>query len=91
MRDITAHIGADFKRVRMGVGRPGTKDAVAGHLLSDFAKADDAWLTPMLDECVRSLPLLLDGRDDKYMSEVARHIQPPRNTNNENKASDNGL
>jgi len=75
VRDITAHIGADFGRVRIGVGHPGHKGAVQGHLLSDFSKADYAWLDPIIDECVRGLPLLIDGHPDKYMTQIALHTQ----------------
>jgi PTH1 family peptidyl-tRNA hydrolase len=69
---------ANFKRVRMGVGRPQTKEQVSNHLLSDFAKADNTWLEPMIDECVRSLPLLLQGEDANYMTRVAERLKPNR-------------
>ena len=75
VRDIIAHIGADFKRVRMGVGHPGHKGAVQGHLLSDFSKADKPWLGPLIDECVRALPLLVSGHSDKYMTQIALQLQ----------------
>jgi PTH1 family peptidyl-tRNA hydrolase len=75
VRDIASHIGPDFKRVRMGVGHPGNKDAVQGHLLSDFAKADKVWLDPLIDECARGLPFLIKGEDDKYMTQIALHLQ----------------
>jgi len=78
IRDITAHMDANFKRVRMGVGRPQTKEQVSNHLLSDFAKADNTWLEPMIDECVRSLPLLLQGEDANYMTRVAERLKPNR-------------
>lgn len=78
IRDITAHMNADFKRVRMGVGRPQTKEQVSNHLLSDFAKSDNSWLEPMIDECVRSLPLLLKGEDGNYMTRVAERLKPNR-------------
>lgn len=78
IRDITAHMDANFKRVRMGVGRPQTKEQVSNHLLSDFAKSDNTWLEPMIDECVRSLPLLLKSEDANYMTRVAERLKPNR-------------
>ena len=78
LRDIIAHIGADFRRVRIGVGHPGNKNAVTGHLLSDFAKADANWLDPIIEECSRALPSLVAGRDDQFMNDVARHTQPTK-------------
>jgi PTH1 family peptidyl-tRNA hydrolase len=85
IRDIAAHIGPDFKRVRMGVGHPGNKGAVQGHLLSDFAKADKAWLDPLIDECVRGLPFLLGGENDKYMTQIALHLQADDKNNKTDK------
>ena len=78
LRDIIAHIGADFRRVRIGVGHPGNKNAVTGHLLSDFAKEDANWLDPIIEECSRALPSLVAGRDDQFMNDVARHTQPTK-------------
>ena len=48
IRSITAHIGADFRRARMGTGHPGHKDAVMPWVLGDFSKADLVWLEPLL-------------------------------------------
>ena len=87
VRDIDAHIGADFRRIRVGVGHPGNKNVVANYLLSDFAKADKTWLEPVIDECTRALPYLIEGANDKFMSEVARHTGQTTN----NKASEDGI
>ena len=78
LRSIHAHLGANYARVRMGVGHPGEKDQVKNYVLRDFAKADDAWLDPMLDGCAEYLSLVLDGDDPSYMSKVAQCITPNR-------------
>ena len=49
LRSLIAHIGPDFRRVRIGVGHPGRKELVHGYILKDFAKADAEWLGPLLD------------------------------------------
>ena len=49
IRSIAAHIGPDFRRVRLGIGHPGHKALVQKHVLGDFAKAEAAWLDPLLD------------------------------------------
>ena len=51
LRSIHQHIGADYRRVRMGIGHPGQKELVSPYVLSDFAKADADWL----DEVLRSV------------------------------------
>lgn len=78
LRSIHAGIGANYARVRMGVGHPGEKDEVKNYVLRDFAKADTAWLEPMLDGCAEFLADVLEGDDPSYMSKIAHRISPNR-------------
>ncbi|MBI1180869.1 MAG: aminoacyl-tRNA hydrolase [Alphaproteobacteria bacterium] len=71
LRDIERHIGPDFRRVRIGIGHPGAKHLVTNYVLSDFAKADDVWLDPLLDAIADAAPHLATGQDEKFMSRVA--------------------
>jgi PTH1 family peptidyl-tRNA hydrolase len=77
IRSIDAHIGPDFWRVRLGVGHPGDKARVYGHVLSDFSKADDAWLEKLLEAVSDAAPLLVRKDDNKFMTKVALLTQPP--------------
>src|SRR3546814_3238991 len=70
----SAHIGKEFWRVRLGVGHPGHKDLVHGHVLSDFAKADKAWLEKLLDAVADAVPLLASGDAARFMSRVAEAL-----------------
>jgi len=72
IRSITAHIGADFRRARMGTGHPGHKDRVMGHVLSDFHKVEQGWVNALCNACADALPLLAAGEDEKYQAEVMR-------------------
>jgi PTH1 family peptidyl-tRNA hydrolase len=72
IRSITAHIGPDFRRARLGSGHPGHKDRVMGHVLSDFHKIETPWVTALLDACAEALPLLAAGEDERYQAEVLR-------------------
>jgi len=76
IRSIDAHIGPDFWRVRLGVGHPGDKARVHGHVLSDFSKADDAWLEKLLEAVSDAAPLLVQKDDNKFMTKVALLTQP---------------
>ena len=78
IRSIDAHLGRDYWRVRIGIGHPGDRDRVTGHVLQDFAKADEAWLAPLLDAVADAMPLLLAGDDNGFMSKVAVLTQPPK-------------
>lgn len=75
LKSLTAHIGNDYERVRIGVGHPGRKDLVSGHVLRDFAKADHAWLEPLLGAIAAEAPFLAEGASDKFQSRVAHALQ----------------
>ena len=72
IRSVTARVGPDFRRARLGTGHPGHKDLVHGHVLSDFHKADLKWVEPLLAACADAAPLLAAGEDEKYQTEVMR-------------------
>jgi PTH1 family peptidyl-tRNA hydrolase len=79
LRSADACLGSrDFKRVRIGIGHPGHKDRVTGHVLSDFHKTDQTWLEPLLDAMADAAPLLARGEDAAFMSRVALLTQPPK-------------
>jgi peptidyl-tRNA hydrolase, PTH1 family len=72
LRSISAHIGNDYQRVRIGIGHPGAKELVQGYVLNDFAKADRAWLEPLLDAMANASGRLLDGEEARFLTDVAR-------------------
>ena len=78
LRNIQAHIGPDFRRVRIGVGHPGDKDKVVGHVLKDFSKEDQAWRDTLLDAVADNVDLLMSGDDAGYQNRVALALKPPR-------------
>ncbi|HXG78138.1 MAG TPA: aminoacyl-tRNA hydrolase [Methyloceanibacter sp.] len=75
LKSLTAHIGNDYVRVRIGVGHPGQKDLVAGYVLHDFAKAEHEWLEPLLGAIAAEAPFLAEGANDKFQSRVAHALQ----------------
>lgn len=78
LRSLDQHIGKDYWRVRLGVGRPPQKEQVANYVLHDFAKADEAWLTPLLDSVATHLPVLVKGNEGGFMNKVTLDIAPPK-------------
>lgn len=78
LRSIDAHIGPGYWRVRLGIGHPGDKDRVLGHVLADFAKADREWLEPLLDGVAEHIGLLIGGDATGFASRVAQIFVPPR-------------
>jgi len=77
LRSIDEHIGNDFRRVRIGIGHPGDKSRVTGHVLGDFAKADHDWLDPLIAALAKSARFLADG-DARYATATAQLLVPPK-------------
>jgi PTH1 family peptidyl-tRNA hydrolase len=78
LRSIHQHIGADYHRVRMGVGHPGHKDRVANYVLSDFAKSDQNWLQDLLFGISDGAIYLANNDAGKFMNAVAMRTVPQR-------------
>jgi PTH1 family peptidyl-tRNA hydrolase len=71
LRDMQRALGsADFWRVRLGIGHPGQKEKVTGHVLGAFAKAE-TWVEPLLDALAEAAPLLAAEKPEEFMTRVA--------------------
>ncbi len=78
LRSIHGHIGEAYGRVRLGIGHPGHKDAVAAYVLHDFAKADANWLDDLLRGISGGVPALAAGDTAKFQNAVALRLAPAR-------------
>lgn len=70
LRSIGAHLGDDYRRVRLGIGHPGHKDRVTPHVLGAFAKAEHEPLAELLGALAAEAPLLAAGEDARFVNEV---------------------
>ena len=70
LRSISAHVGNDYKRVRIGVGHPGVKELVHPHVLSDFAKDERPWVEALTDVIAANAELLAQGKDASFQNKV---------------------
>jgi PTH1 family peptidyl-tRNA hydrolase len=75
LRSIDQHLCPEFRRVRLGIGHPGHKDRVTGHVLGSYAKAEIDDLTDMLGAISAEVEWLAKGDDPRFMSEVALRLQ----------------
>jgi peptidyl-tRNA hydrolase, PTH1 family len=75
LRSITSHIGNDYRRVRLGIGHPGVKELVHHHVLSDFAKADDAWVKTLCEAVADNAGQLATGHDSTFQNKVHLAMQ----------------
>lgn len=75
LRSISAHIGNDYRRVRLGIGHPGVKELVHGHVLSDFAKADNDWVATLCEAVAEHAALVAKGTDATFANRVHLAMQ----------------
>jgi peptidyl-tRNA hydrolase, PTH1 family len=75
LRSISAHIGNEYKRVRIGVGHPGDRDLVHSHVLSDFAKSEKDWVTALCDIIADNAELIAKGEDSSFQNKVHLAMQ----------------
>jgi PTH1 family peptidyl-tRNA hydrolase len=79
LKSLDQHLnGQDYWRVRMGIGHPGDRERVTGHVLGDFSKAEQKWLPDWICACSRNVPFLLSGRHEDYMTKVAVEFSIPK-------------
>jgi PTH1 family peptidyl-tRNA hydrolase len=70
IRSLDQHIGKHYRRVRIGVGHPGVKEMVHGHVLGDFAKSDREWLDVLLDAIAGNAELVAKGDENGFMNKI---------------------
>ena len=79
LRSMDRQLGSqDYWRVRLGIGHPGDKARVTGHVLGDFAKVDQPWLAALLDAVADAAPLLAQDKPEDFMTRVALLTQETR-------------
>ena len=75
LRSISAHVGNDYKRVRIGIGHPGDKALVHDYVLSDFSKAEAGWVEAVCRAVADAAPLLVEGQDASFQNKAHLAIE----------------
>ncbi len=79
---IDRHLGREYRRVRIGIGRPPAGDAAERYVLRNFGSAELLWLEPLLAAIAGASPLLVTGDDDRFMNRVVLAAPPPPSSQN---------
>ncbi|MFN7024616.1 MAG: aminoacyl-tRNA hydrolase [Pseudorhizobium sp.] len=74
VKSLDAHCGKEYRRLRLGIGHPGAKELVHGHVLGDFAKANQEWLKPLLEALADNAQMLVRGEDSQLLNKLALSI-----------------
>jgi PTH1 family peptidyl-tRNA hydrolase len=75
LRSITEVIGPNYRRVRIGVGRPIHKSQVHGYVLDNFTQADQIWLSPMVAAITENIEMLATNQDVNFQNKVHLALQ----------------
>jgi len=75
LRSLNSHLGNGYTRARIGIGHPGDRDQVVGHVLKDFSKTEQIWVECLIKSLSDHLELLLTGDDERFMSKIAHDLQ----------------
>jgi PTH1 family peptidyl-tRNA hydrolase len=70
LRSITAQLGNDYRRARLGIGHPGDRALVHPYVLSDFAKAERPWVEDLVEACAQFAPILAQNDDAGFQNKV---------------------
>ncbi|WOJ90945.1 aminoacyl-tRNA hydrolase [Methylocapsa polymorpha] len=70
LKSVTAHIGNEYRRVRIGIGHPGDKALVHNYVLSDFAKSETPWVEALCVSIAANAALLAKGEDESFQNKI---------------------
>ena len=76
LKSIAKHFSQDFRRVRIGIGHPGERSLVTGHVLKDFADADMFWVDKTIEAIAEASPHMVADTDAEFASKVALMLKP---------------
>ncbi len=75
LKSVTAHIGNDYRRVRLGIGHPGDRALVHNYVLGDFAKSETVWVEALCGAIAANAALLAQGEDGAFQTRMARDME----------------
>ena len=90
VRDVITQIGADFFRLRIGVGHPGEREDVIDHVLERANREEESRIIEVIGEALDVLPVLLGEGDQKAMHKLHSRGVVPRPHRKERDPDGNG-
>jgi peptidyl-tRNA hydrolase, PTH1 family len=75
LNSLSAHLGNDYRRVRIGIGHPGDKALVHSYVLSDFAKEDITWVEALCEAVAAHVGLLAQGKDAEFQNRIHQAME----------------
>ena len=70
LKDIVPHIGSNFHRLRIGIGHPGSKERVSGHVLSKAPSSEQNLMDDAIAHALSRIQLLVNGDTQQAMNQI---------------------
>lgn len=71
LKSIDLHLGKEYWRLRLGIGHPGDRERVTGHVLGNFDKTEAPVVEDLLAAIIQNLPLLLQQDAPGFLQRCA--------------------
>ncbi|MCZ2328716.1 aminoacyl-tRNA hydrolase [Bartonella sp. F02] len=71
IKSISTHCGDNYRRIRLGIGRPSSKELVHQHVLGNFTQSDQEWLSPLLSTIAHNIAALIEGDNNHFMNKIS--------------------
>ncbi len=78
LRSLIEYIGADFERLRVGIGHPGNKAQVSNYVLHEFAKSDQEWIARLQENLPPALPYYFEANKSRFIESLQGGGADPR-------------
>lgn len=72
LKSIDQHVGNNYWRIRLGIGHPGDKEMVTGHVLNDFSKDEWPDVEKMLQGLAKEFGLMFEGGAGKLAAAISK-------------------
>ena len=70
LRDIVPHTGPNFHRLRIGIGHPGSKEQVSGHVLNKAPNSEQSLMDDAIHHALGRIKLLVNGEIQQAMNQI---------------------
>jgi PTH1 family peptidyl-tRNA hydrolase len=77
MRDIIAHIGESFWRLRLGIGHPGNKADVIDYVLSRAPSHEEDLIMDAVAQAADAMPVILEQGAERAMTKLHSRAGKP--------------
>ena len=72
---IDKHLGAEYHRLRLGIGHPGSKDLVDKYVLQNFNKSEKIIIESLMNLIAKNLDELINFKKDLFLTKISEEMK----------------